>query len=64
MSCGFISETYSGSVKIAMGFNADISIPQANVFGKFCSKHFSITFLDESGILRGWNDYRKIDGLL
>jgi hypothetical protein len=38
---------------MAIGFNADISIPQANVLGKFYSRHFSITFLDESGILSG-----------
>ena len=53
MSWGFISETYSGSVKIEIGFRAETSIPHATDLGICCSIHFSIVFLIESGILRG-----------
>lgn len=63
MSYGFISATYSGSVNIVIGFIELTNIPQAKVFGKCYSTHFSIILLVWSGILSGWNAYKNTDGL-
>ena len=63
MSWALISLTYSGSVKIEMGFMLLTSMPHANVLGRFDSMHFSINFLVWSGILRGWKASKNIEGL-
>ena len=49
-------------MKIEIGFIDDISMPHAKDLGRLASMHFSMIFLVESGILKGWKACKNTDG--